>query len=385
MKYLLSKALKDNQIAPFLKMDFINKKIFVFYFLLALIVLNSCSIVPKPVVLPAPNLKKSVYTTTPSATATATKQPTKTSTPIPTINPLRTIAPTLSPTATTDPFKNLYLESLQSRSYGGGVLEEAGVLYINETFTRKLIKYRSEGLDLFGFINIPNGEGPFPVIFMFHGFIEPGSYRTVGYSARYADAMAEAGFIVLHPNLRGYAPSEDGENFLGVGDTVDALNLIHLVRQQSGSPGILEKADSNQIGLWGHSMGGGIVERILVIDPDIDAALLYAPIHANEEFNLAHFDKDGRGEEKISAPSAVLRKISPLYFLDSVRTPISIHHGIDDSVVPIEWSQFLCRYLKEMEIEVTCIDYPGMPHTFRNEGDANFIENMIQFFSKYLK
>ena len=377
--------LRDNEIKTLPQMDFLKKRIYAFLFFLILMVINGCSTAPVLIELPDPKLDKSEYTATPSATAKATATATRTPTLKPTINPLRTIAPTLTPTATVDPFVNLYIESLQSRSYGGGVLEEAGVLYINEYFTRKLIKYRSEGLDLFGFINIPDGEGPFPVIFMFHGFIEPESYRTVGYSARYADALAGAGFIVLHPNLRGYPPSEDGENPLGIGDTVDALNLINLVRQQSGSPGLLEKADSSRIGLWGHSMGGGIVERILVIDPDIDAALLYASIHANEEFNLAHFDKDGRGEEKISASSVTLRKISPFYFFDSIKTPISIHHGSDDNVVPIEWSQFLCSYFVEKEIEVECIDYPGMPHTFRNNGDMLLIENMIQFFSTYLQ
>jgi len=366
-------------------MDFNKKRLRTIFIFLILIGLTNCSSAPEMIELPDPKIEKIEYTAAPSATPTATIIATKTPTPMPTINPLRTIAPTLSPTATVDPYLKLYIESLQSRSYGGGVLEEAGTLYLNEIFTRKLIKYRSEGLDLFGFINIPEGEGPYPVIFMFHGYIEPELYRTVGYSTRYADAMAEAGFIVVHPNLRGYAPSDDGENSLGIGDTVDGLNLINLVRQQSGSPGLLEKADSNRIGLWGHSMGGGIVERILVVDPDIDAALLYASIHANEEFNLAHFDKDGRGEEKITASSAALRKISPLFYLESIDTPLSIHHGSDDMVVPIEWSQFLCKFLAEKGIKVECMDYDGMPHTFRNSGDTLFMKNTIEFFSLHLQ
>ena len=112
---------------------------------------------------------------------------------------------------------------------------------------------------MFGFINIPKGEGPFPVIFMFHGHVDPKEYATLDYSVRYADALAEAGYIVLHPNLRGYAPSPPANNSLGIGDTVDALNLIALVRQQAGSDGLLKSADKERIGLWGHSMGGGIV------------------------------------------------------------------------------------------------------------------------------
>ena len=42
------------------------------------------------------------------------------------------------------------------------------------------------------------------------------------------------------------------------------------------------KADPENIRLWGHSMGGGIVMRVLVIDPQIKAGLLYAAVHADE-------------------------------------------------------------------------------------------------------
>lgn len=350
--------------------------LFVFFWI---VLYAGCVSKPEPIELPSPVVEVSSYTATPTITPTATFTLT------PTITPLRTIAPTLTATATPDPFVDFYIENLQARKYGGGVLEDAGELNSSAGFTRRLFKYRSEGLELFGFINIPDGDGLYPVIIMLHGFVEPNGYSTLDYSTRYADALAEKGFLVIHPNLRGYDPSEDGENALGIGDTIDTLNIISLVRQQSGSAGLLENADGNRIGLWGHSMGGGVVMRILVIDQGIDAALLYAPIHANEEFNLAHFEKDGRGREKIAAPAVALQKISPLFYLEQIGAPISIHHGTVDAVVPISWSRFLCDFLKEADIEVDCTFYLGQPHTFRNSGDALFIQNTIDFFSAYLK
>lgn len=320
------------------------------------------------------------YTPTPSPTATPA--PTLT----PTFNSLMTLTPTLPPSPTPDLFSNLYIDAMTARTYGGGVLEDLGELPASsKSFTRRLFRYRSDGLNMFGFINLPKGDGPFPVIFMFHGYVDPKEYATLDYSTRYADALAEEGYIVLHHNLRGYAPSPSVENLLGIGDTIDALNLIALVRQQAGAEGLLKTADAEHIGLWGHSMGGGIVMRILVIDEYIDAALLYASIHANEEFNLAHFEEDGRGNEKPAASAAALAKLSPLAYLDRITAPLSIHQGVKDTVVPPEWSEFLCGYLADLGKQVDCQSYPGQPHTFQNSGDTLFIINTISFFEEYLK
>jgi dipeptidyl aminopeptidase/acylaminoacyl peptidase len=50
------------------------------------------------------------------------------------------------------------------------------------------------------------------------------------------------------------------------------LNLIALIKQQGGKPGPLQLADPNAIGLWGHSMGGGVSIRVITVSPDVKAA-----------------------------------------------------------------------------------------------------------------
>jgi dienelactone hydrolase len=340
---------------------------------------------PTPTELPAPLVEHYAYTQTP--TVTLTPSPTATFTPTPTATATMTPLPsqTPTPTATLDPYQDLYISSLVERKYGGGLIQDAGDLNSAGNFIRKLFKYRSEGLDMYGFIDIPFGKGPFPVIVMLHGYVDPDEYSTLDYSTRYADALAEDGYIVVHPNLRGYAPSAKGDNFLGIGDTVDVLNLISLLRSQAGSPGFLQKADPERLGLWGHSMGGGIVQRVLIVDPDIRAALLYASVSADEALNLAHFDDDGRGNKKQRIPQEALTLISPVYFLDKINVPLSIQHGEADTVVPVEWSQDLCDKLDELGKDVQCTYYPKQPHTFQNSGDTQLIAHTLDFFDTYLK
>jgi dienelactone hydrolase len=132
---------------------------------------------------------------------------------------------------------------------------------------------------------LPRGEGPFPVVLVLHGYIEPEEYETLAYTTRYADALAAEGFLVLHPNYRNYPPSDPGPNYFRVGYAVDVLNLIALIENQAGQTGPLENADSESIGLFGHSMGGGISLRVLASQAPVQAAVLYGSMNADEQLN----------------------------------------------------------------------------------------------------
>jgi hypothetical protein len=120
-----------------------------------------------------------VLTNTPTAvlpTATPTLVPTNTPNPTPTATPPTTPTATLTPTP--DPYAGLTVADLSTRSYGGGELNIEEVLAVTADFTRTLVSYPSEGLILYGFMNTPQGSGPFPVALMMHGYIPPEQYHT---------------------------------------------------------------------------------------------------------------------------------------------------------------------------------------------------------------
>ena len=296
-----------------------------------------------------------------TASLTETRLPTATSLSTSTA----TSSPTFSPTP--DPYLPYTIEYLQSRSYGGGQLEFLEILGQNILFTRYLIRYPSDGLNIYGFANIPNDEGPHPVIIALHGYIDPGIYNTLDYTTHYADALASAGYIVLHPNLRGYSPSDDGENLFRVGMATDVLNLISLIQSQSEGSGPLPTADPNLIGLWGHSMGGGISTRVLTVNDDIRAAVLYGAMSGDEQKNyeaIQRWSGNTRGMEELAIPVEALARISPMYFFDDIAAAVSIHHGTADATVPLDWSMLTCEQLKSFGKNVECRYYEDMPHTF---------------------
>ncbi len=319
--------------------------------------------------------------------------PTKlaTTTPAPTVTPTQSPAPSLTPTdtLTPDPYAGLSVPSLVARTYGGGEIRIVEELAVNSYFTRTLISFPSDGLTIYGFMNMPKrGDPPYPVVIASHGYINPEIYNTIDYTTRYADTLARQGFLVLHPNLRGYPPSDEGDNLFRVGMAVDVLNLIALVKEQAGKPGVLQYADPRAIGLWGHSMGGGISTRVMTVSPDVEAVVLYGAMSGDEQQNFerifSYFSNGERGLEELAYPPEAFEVISPVNFIERVRAAVSIHHGENDAEVPIAWSLDLCRHLQELGKSVECFTYPGQPHTFIGGGDELFMQRMVDFFRREL-
>ncbi len=304
-------------------------------------------------------------------------------------SPSATVTPLPLPTSTPDPYEDLRIDYLAGRSYGEGQIQVEETLAVNKTFSQTLISYPSDGLKIYGFMNTPRrGSPPYPVVIALHGYIDPGVYNTLDYTTRYADALASVGYLVLHPNLRGYPPSDSGDNLLRVGMAVDVLNLIALVKEWGGKPGPLQSADPGAIGIWGHSMGGGIATHVITVNSDVRAAVLYAAMSGDERQNfeaINGWSGGQRGNEELAVPVEELTSISPINYLDRIHAAVSIHHGLSDELVPLEWSLDLCDRLQKLGKPVECFTYPGETHTFYGNGDQLLIQRTVEFFNRILR
>lgn len=327
---------------------------------------------------------------TATATATAVSLP-PTSTRIPSPTPLAawptataTLTPTITPTP--DPYASWTVANLAARTYGGGELQIVEAMRGTAAFDRYLIVYPSDGLSIYGFMNVPKGSGPFPVALVLHGYVETAGYDVQTYTTQYADRLAEAGYLAIHPNYRNYPPSDEGPNEFRVGYAIDVLNLVSLVQQQAGWPGALQTADGRRLYLFGHSMGGGIGLRVLTISPAIRAAVLYGSMSGDEYKNferIVDWSNGREGIQELQTPLGDLVRISPIYHLDQVSAAVSIHHGTADATVPYEWSADLCQRLQELGKVVECYSYNGQPHNFTPSGVALLMERTVAFFNQH--
>ncbi len=311
----------------------------------------------------------------PTATPMPTATPTATHTPAP-----PTATPTATLTPTPDPYAGWTIEDLAAREHGAGELTVERTLGVTGAFTRTLISYPSGDLRLYGFMNEPPGPGPHPVVLVLHGYVNPASYQVQTYTARYADALAQSGYLAIHPNYRNHPPSDSGENQFRAGYAIDVLDLAGIVRRTAGEPGPLARADGADIALWGHSMGGGIALRVAAVDPEIDAVVLYGSTSAEDRLNFERWG--GPDQPEMETSEADLERISPVYHLDRIQAEIAVHHGDLDRDVPLAWSEDLCRRLEEIGKPADCYTYAGQGHIFWGEADTLFLERSRALFDQ---
>lgn len=330
-------------------------------------------------------------------------------TPTTTLPPMSTPTPTATfildpPTPTPHPLDAYTVEELRVRSYPGGLIQVRSVLTKTDAFTRYYIDYPSDGLTITGIMQIPQGDAPFPVIVLNHGYIPRDLYWSGADTSSAAGYLNRQGYLTIAPDFRSWGESDTGNSFFSTGQVIDVLNLI------SSLPS-LPNADLTRIGMWGHSMGGGITLKAITIDSRIKAAVLYAPVSANDAEVLARWgpgcranqpyslvDKCGGAEILVSnidedlfraymdavQNPGLLYQTSAINYVDLIVAPVQIHIGTADTSTPPVWSVNINEALQMAGKEVEYFTYPGQAHSLRGESWQLFMERVTDFFDRKL-
>lgn len=372
-------------------------------------------------------------TTATAATALTTEiQPTATSTmtPVPRDEGLSDdeLTPTVilpTATATTTPWSTdphpLQIEVMRQQSYPGSAITFEQTLNPGGNYSQHIVSYLSDGYKIYALMTIPNGTRPdtgWPVIVFNHGYITPSQYRTTERYVSYVDTLARNGYIVFKSDYRGHGDSEGDDMVVGGGYgspayTVDVLNAVASLQDY-------EDVDPHRIGMWGHSMGGQLTLRAMVVSQDIKAGVIWGGSVAPYPDIIERWDFARRaGEVSDSdrpAPSAAPRSahpwiqsfsswveefsatygtpeqnpdywatISPNTYLADLSGPIALHHSTTDEMVPLAWSETLDEDLEGVDAQPYELHtYPGDNHNI----SANFgvaMQRTVAFFDEYVK
>ncbi len=346
---------------------------------------------------------------TPRINHTTTSLPSSSQTAILTATPAPTWIATAVATATPHPLHAYTIPAYQEGAFPGGMVTILNTMDQNPAFTRYYIAYPSSDLTITGTMHLPAGSDPFPVLILLHGYFERDQYYVGADTWQAAEFFAQHGYLVLAPDLRSWGESDAGLSLFHMGLTADVLHLI------SSLPSI-PQADPDRLGLWGHSMGGGIATKILTIDDRPLAAVLYAPNSADDADLIARWgpgclpgQSEAAGDncnpgEFIPAdtPQSVidaylsatgdpdfLRRVAPYYYLDQISVPVQIHIGSADGArrqyTPPEWSAKLSSALQEAGVDVTTYSYAGQGHYFQGEAWTNLLERSLVLFDETLR
>ncbi|HEY5903622.1 MAG TPA: alpha/beta fold hydrolase, partial [Anaerolineales bacterium] len=318
------------------------------------------------------------------------------------------------PTSTPGAAELLYpytIEGLRQHAFQGGKITLLSEPEETKVYTRYRIAYPSDGLRITGILQIPReGKPPFPVIILNHGFFARSVYHSGDGTDRAAEYFNQRGYLTLSSDYRSWGNSDIGPSLFYSGLVTDVVNLVLAVPS-------IPQADPGRIGMWGHSMGGGVTMKVLMLKTPVRAAVLYSPVSADDadlvqRWGMGCIGDISEGENSYGCNSSdilpyflsppvvqayqtaasrpeMLSEFSPFYHLDLVSVPVQIHYGLEDgktySGTPPDWSRKLYEALVRAGAQAELFGYDGQGHSFRADSWFAFMERSSHFFDQTVK
>ncbi len=251
------------------------------------------------------------------------------------------------------------------------------------------IAYKSsDGLEIPAYLTVPKYQTTkkLPLVMLIHG--GPWARDNWGYHP-YAQFLANRGFVVLQPNFR--ASTGFGKKFLNAGNMEWGMKMQdditwgvkHLVKQ-----GLV---DEKKVAIMGGSYGGYATLAGLAFTPDVYACgvdivgpsnlfTLLESIPAYwESFRKTMYKR--MGDPNTEEGKKILRKESPLFYANQIKSPLLIIQGANDPRVKQAESDQIVVALRELGTDVEYILAEDEGHGFRKPVNS---QAMFAGIEKYL-
>jgi dipeptidyl aminopeptidase/acylaminoacyl peptidase len=257
---------------------------------------------------------------------------------------------------------------------------------------KSVIYKSSDGLDIPAYLTLPKGLAPknLPVIVFPHG--GPWGRDSWGYDS-FAQFLANRGYAVLQPNFR--ASTGYGKKFLNAGNNEwgqkmqDDLTwgVKYLIAQ-----GI---ADPKRVGIMGGSYGGYATLAGVAFTPDVYSAAVAIVAPSNLKTLLesvppyweairAVFYKR-MGDPNTPEGLAQMKRQSPLFSADKIKTPLMVVQGANDPRVNKREADQIVIALRDRNYPVEYLVAPDEGHGFaRPVNNSAMIAASEKFLAKHL-
>ncbi len=248
-------------------------------------------------------------------------------------------------------------------------LSRAGQLESDAAYSAYLVRYEHSGLTLYAMIAVPDGEHPtsgFPVVIANHGYVpDPRRYgiRADGRNARPGDyyesvpgLFANRGFLTIVPDYRGHN-SSDGFDYIDPQDEQSVAYYAEDVAALLSALDQVDGADTNNVFMWSHSMGGSVSIRVLLASDVVKASSFWSTMNVDE-----HAAE-----------------------LEALVGPVVVHHAIRDASTPVSNSLSFVKNLDAAgRLEAYVIDSSD-EHFFAGERRERAAEFDAAFFWTLIK
>ena len=201
-----------------------------------------------------------------------------------------------------------------------------------------------DGMKIYGYLTVPKGEPPFPLIVLPHG--GPFVSETVVYD-EWGQMLANNGYLVLQPQYRGstnyglaYYKSafiNGGQGGYKMQDDKDD-GALYLVEQ-----GL---ADKDRIALFGWSYGGYAALVAASRTPQIHQCVIAGAAVSDTLMQVSYYSDRVRGAQEIEQLNMWRDSINPIEEVEKVNVPMLLIHGSVDQRVP---PAHVRKYLRKMD------------------------------------
>lgn len=242
------------------------------------------------------------------------------------------------------------------------------------------IRFRNEGMTLWGMLHLPEDEGPHPAVVLLHGFTGQ-RYEPGWIFVRVARRMAEAGIAAFRFDFR-FSGESDGEfhDMTISGEISDAMRAVDLIRDRPD-------VDASRLGLLGFSLGGVVAAETAARREDIRALCLWSPV-SDPARQFGERAKDLTGDTLDIGPVVAGRGFAEdLAAHDPVGAtrrwggPLKVIHGAADSTVDVAFGRAYLDGPGRREIQ----EVPGAEHAWWGEGNQRTLfQATVDWFREVL-
>ena len=241
-----------------------------------------------------------------------------------------------------------------------------------------------DGYPVHGWLVLPEGDGPHPVLLAVHG----GPHSAYGWGVfDEAQMYAAHGYAVVLGNPRGSSGygEHHGRAIVGALGTVDVDDLLALLDVALAR----EECDAQRVGVMGGSYGGFMTSWLAShASGRFVAAISERAVNAWDSFagssDIGYFFAASyTGPDRESQWAA-----SPLAYADDIDLPFLIIHSEQDWRCPLEQGQRLFVALKQRGHETEMLVFPGEGHELSRSGKPQHrrqrFEAILGWWDRYL-
>lgn len=241
-----------------------------------------------------------------------------------------------------------------------------------------------DGYPVHGWVAVPDGEGPFPVILQIHG----GPYASYGvHLFDETQVLVDAGYAVVYSNPRGSAGygREHGRSIRQAMGTLDYFDVIDFFDGVVGSD---PRLDAERVGIQGGSYGGYMTAWIIAHDHRFAGAIVERGFLDPVAFPGASDIGSFFGQEYVGTDPERIAAQSPMAVVDRVRTSTLVLHSELDYRCPLEQATRYYAALRHNGVDAEMLVFPGEDHELTRAGRPRHrvqrFEAVVDWWARHL-